>query len=97
MSQKHKVKDLVSKTQRKKGGKGQALWSTPIVPGLRRQRWEDYCKFKVNVIYTGSSRSACLKYKQAGAAGWGHDIGMRWRAVLVITRASDSEGATRRV
>lgn len=58
------MRDLVSKTQRKKGGKGQALWSTPIIPGLRRQMWEDYCKFNVDVIYTGSSRSAYLKYKE---------------------------------
>lgn len=54
------------------------MWPTPVVTTLRRQRWEDYCKFKANLIYTMSSRSArdtqrdlSQIQRKASVAKWG--------------------------
>lgn len=98
------MRNLVSKTQRKKGRKGQALWSTPVVPGLRRQRWEDYCKFKANLIYTDVSQrcivSPASNTKRLlwldGQCHWsemGNGVGITGASAFIAV----SEGATRRV
>lgn len=44
--------------QKEKGEKGQAWWSTPGIPALKRQKLEDYSKFKAGLIYIMNSGTA---------------------------------------
>lgn len=43
---------------------GQAKWSTALISTLERQRQEDLCDFKANLVYQPRFKKPCLKSKE---------------------------------
>ena len=66
-------------------------WCIPLIPALSRQRQEDLCEFKANLVYTVSSRTARTTQRNLVLKKQNNKMPKEEKTVIMAERASVTE------